>query len=104
MIPGKLSHHEAEGFSLEKPHGNEKKWWKDEAHKHNMANHLSNTVTKGSMEVWYWQLIRCLGRNISMLRRECGVESACFIAASSHEHYKSIQPSNNSYGSGNLLD
>lgn len=83
---------------------NVKKWWKDEAHKHNMANHLSNTVTKGSMEIRYWQLISCLGRNISMLRRECGVESACFLAASSHEHHKSVQPSNNGYGSGNLLD
>ncbi|KAG2208568.1 hypothetical protein INT45_005440 [Circinella minor] len=78
---------------------NVKKWWKDEAHKHNMANHLSNTVTKGSMEIRYWQLISCLGRNISMLRRECGVESACFLAASSHEHHKSVQPSNNGYGS-----
>ncbi|KAG2214827.1 hypothetical protein INT45_009801 [Circinella minor] len=78
---------------------NVKKWWKDEAHKFNIANHLSDIVTKGSMETRYWQLISCLNRNISLLRSECGVESACILAAGSHEPHKSVQPSSNGYGS-----
>ena len=81
-----------------------KKWWKDEAHKFNTVNHLSDVMTKGSMVTRYWQLIGCLNRNLLMLRTECGVESACFLAAGSHEPHKSIQPSTNSYGSGNLFD
>ncbi|KAI7847470.1 hypothetical protein BDC45DRAFT_541866 [Circinella umbellata] len=76
-----------------------KKWWKDEAHKFNTVNHLSDVMTKGSMVTRYWQLIGYLNRNLLMLRTECGVESACFLAAGSHEPHKSIQPSTNGYGS-----
>ena len=82
---------------------NVKKQWKEEARKFSIANHLSAVVTKGTMEVRYGQLIGCLNRNLAMLRSECGVESTCFIASSSHELQKSIRLISNGYGSGNYL-
>ena len=82
---------------------NVKKWWKEEARKFNIANRLGDVVTKGTVEVRYGQLVGCLNRNLAMLRSECGVESACILAASSHELQKSVQPTSNGYGSGNYL-